>query len=679
MLLRTRISIVAALVLALLLAMLAGANALRENIQQRRLADAVLASQLALWHEARDIETARLRRGADTLAASGTFAKAVEARQREAALAALTEAGLDPARPDATVTFVAVFAGSRDLIWAAGRDPEQALLDASTFDRLLAGHEISGLQLDADNRPLLMAARAIALPGDTGVIAVGRTAQPAMQRLGTVLRGTVTLVSRRGQLAATTDPELWKAAAVNPSPRVASFEELDLGTRLYTVSSVPVLDIAGGAAGALTVISDRTEALSTSRTLTRLSVAGTLVLALVGVVGLNVYLWRSFRPLQSAIDALAALSRGDASVRLEVQGSDEIGRIGQAVTAFRRDAQTLAATRALRERVRRRQESVIRREINVLARALDDAERQEMLTLLDRRDEGERADDPLRRLAGVMGTLRGRIIEQHDSLTKMVVELREALRVKTQFIALQQELSIARDLQQAILPRQWPEHPAYTLWATMRPAKEVGGDFYDHFDVDGRRGLVVADVSGKGISAGLFAMVSKTLLRSLATQATVDLGAMVARVNDGLAVGNDSCLFVTVFYGELDPATGRFEYVNAGHPPPLLVHTDGTVEWLAVTDGMALGVMDGLDYGRGEVQLRPGDTLLVFSDGITEAMSPTQEEYGTERLATLFAGRVPADPREAAERMIAAVDAFAQGHEQSDDITCMALEWGGPR
>lgn len=253
-----------------------------------------------------------------------------------------------------------------------------------------------------------------------------------------------------------------------------------------------------------------------------------------------------------------------------------------------------------------------------------------------------------------------------------------AFHESMQLVALRQELDIAARMQQSILPRHWPKHTAYTLWGTMRSAREVGGDFYDHFELtEACRGLVVADVSGKGISAGLFGMVSKTLLRSAATTGAPASGEMLARVNDALAEDNENCMFVTLFYARLDPISGLLEYVNAGHPPPLLIHDDGQVEELPPPQGPALGVIEDIGYTAASLQLRPGDTLFMFTDGVTEGMNAGYEEFGVARLTALFVDRPPADPREAVERVLAAVSAFADGFEQSDDITCVALRYHG--
>ena len=250
-----------------------------------------------------------------------------------------------------------------------------------------------------------------------------------------------------------------------------------------------------------------------------------------------------------------------------------------------------------------------------------------------------------------------------------------AFRESLQLSGLRKEVDIAARMQQAILPRQWPVDDRFSLAGTMRPARDIGGDFYDHFPIDhGCTGIVVADVSGKGISAGLFGMVSKTLLRSVATQQDLGPAPVMARVNDVLCADNDSAMFVTTFFAQFDPATGWLRYVNAGHPPPLLLSALGEARWLPRAAAPALGVVESIEYPEQTLQLQPGDLLLVFTDGVTEAVDAGGQEFGGLRLAQLFDGRPPQSAREVIERVLAAVEAFAQGVEQFDDITCVVLQ-----
>ena len=249
-----------------------------------------------------------------------------------------------------------------------------------------------------------------------------------------------------------------------------------------------------------------------------------------------------------------------------------------------------------------------------------------------------------------------------------------------QLVGLRQELDIAAKMQNAILPRHWPQDDAFKLWGTMRSAKEVGGDFYDHFRIADRRlGMVVADVSGKGVPAALFGILSKTLLRAIAMRGSTDPSVAIKEVNEGLCEDNESCMFVTTFYAAFDSSTGHLDYVNAGHPLPLLVRADGSASYLPGTHGLALGVMEGVEFNRASVTLHSGDLLLMFTDGVTEAMNKQSQEYGCDRLLALFnkPGSPPMAPQQAVECMIADVDDFAKGTEQSDDITCIALRYFG--
>jgi len=250
----------------------------------------------------------------------------------------------------------------------------------------------------------------------------------------------------------------------------------------------------------------------------------------------------------------------------------------------------------------------------------------------------------------------------------------KAFAESLQWTRLRQELAIAADLQQSLLPRSWPSSVYYRLNGTMRPAREIGGDFYDHFVLpDGRRALVIADVSGKGITAGLFAMAAKSLVRTLAGTTGGDLPATLEQANEALAADNPSCMFVTLFCAAYDAVTGRLDYVSAGHPPPLHVRCDGISRWLDGPHGPALGMIGGVSFTHGYCDLAPGDLVLVYTDGVTEAMNAGQQQFGEQRLQALFRENVPVSPEAAIGRVLDAVNGFAAGCEQFDDITCMAL------
>lgn len=710
MLLRTRLSIIMAAGFAVLALLLDGVGGLKAELMQQRLASTMLAGEAVLWQQAVDDETVQLQRVLDYVAKDEAFGLAAALDDDASAREALRAAGIDTQADGAPASLIAVFNANREPLILEGRNPGTQILDATSFDRVLDGAETSGLRQGASGEPFLLAARPLRLSGGTGVLVVGRSAQGALKRIAPP-DGLATLVSLRSKLMATTDPALWERVQPKVAPRIASLTETEHDGRTFFLAVTPVQDIAGGAAGALVTMVDVTASQSASRQLSRWANGGTLALVLLGVVALNVYLWRSFRPLQSAIDALQALSRGDANVRLDVRGTDEIGRIGQAVAVFRRDVLELASNRALRDRVRRRQESVIRRELLTLAQAtgstgsadpdkaqqalpaVGDATRSSPapgLPVISAAGAAEasvapaapvdgREDNSLRRLAQVMGGLTGRIIEQHQSLTGMVVELREALHTKTQLVAIQQELEIARKMQRAILPRAFEARGGLVIAGTMTPAREIGGDFFDYFEIDEHRiAITVADVSGKGVPAALFMAVSRTLLRAVARLSTGPADCL-ARLNALLAADNEQMMFVTLFYMVIDTRDGSAVYANAGHNPPYVLRGNGDIEPIPATQGMALAILAEAEFEDVHLMLAPGDGIFLYTDGVTESFDPKRTMFGAKRLEMLLAQLRDCPVDEVPKRVEAEVMAFEAGGPRSDDVTCLMTRWRAAR
>jgi serine phosphatase RsbU (regulator of sigma subunit) len=273
--------------------------------------------------------------------------------------------------------------------------------------------------------------------------------------------------------------------------------------------------------------------------------------------------------------------------------------------------------------------------------------------------------------------LVSRVGDQYQQLDRLVTELREALRVKTQYIALQQELEVARKMQQSILPRAFQSRDGLALEATMRPAKEIGGDFYDFFMLDANHvAMAVADVSGKGVPAALFMAVSRTLLRAVA-QFSESPAKCLTRLNDLLAGDNEQMMFVTLFYAVLDTRDGSLVYANAGHNPPYVLRCHGAIEIIPSTGDMALAIMEGLDYCDGALFLAPGDSLFMYTDGVTEAFDPESAMFGQARLEALLAQLHGLSVAELPDRIIAEVKSFEAGGPQTDDITCLLARYRG--
>jgi len=248
----------------------------------------------------------------------------------------------------------------------------------------------------------------------------------------------------------------------------------------------------------------------------------------------------------------------------------------------------------------------------------------------------------------------------------------------TQLESLRTDLAIASQIQQAILPQVFPPFPEdadkVDIAASMTPAKDVGGDFYDFFRIDDNHiGLVIADVSGKGIPAAIFMAVSRTLTRATGIRGG-NPADCISYANKLLAAESVNCMFVTMFYGILDVNTGEVVYCNAGHNPPYIVRQDGEVKVLPMTQDPMVGAIGGIVFHQNTVQLAAGDALVMFTDGVTEAMNGVYEAYGEQRLEATLAHASQMSSQEIVDAIKADVATFVDGAEQSDDITVLVLK-----
>ena len=255
--------------------------------------------------------------------------------------------------------------------------------------------------------------------------------------------------------------------------------------------------------------------------------------------------------------------------------------------------------------------------------------------------------------------------------------MREAVRSRDELVALRRELGLAARMQESILPTVFPSDPRLEIHASMTPALEVGGDFYDFFPLEhGRMGVVMADVSGKGVPAALFMMVSRTLMKGTAIGES-DPCKAVSEVNRMLVESNEEAMFVTLFYSTFDPATGRLAFANGGHNLPYIVKKDGSVEQIACDSGLVLAVVPDFDFPAGALELDPGDLVFFYTDGITEAMDEEGEEFGEDALVRVLEATAGSDAASTSARVVEAVRAHAGEADQSDDITCLCLRYCG--
>lgn len=241
------------------------------------------------------------------------------------------------------------------------------------------------------------------------------------------------------------------------------------------------------------------------------------------------------------------------------------------------------------------------------------------------------------------------------------------------------ELNVATQIQSSMLPCIFPAFPdrdELDIYATMTPAKEVGGDFYDFFMVDERHvAIVIADVSGKGVPAALFMVIGKTLIKDH-TQPGRDLGEVFTEVNNILCESNDNGMFITAFEGVLDLVTGEFRYANAGHEMPFIYRKDGGYEAYKIRPGFVLAGMENIKYKEQKIQLNIGDKIFQYTDGVTEATDKDNQLYGMDRLHKVLNEKcLDCNPEQTLKLVKEDIDAFVGDNDQFDDITMLCLEY----
>lgn len=687
--LRTRLTAsVTALVVAL-----GGMGAIALALQQQRhvqqLDEALLAHQALAWSKTQEAVMKVLQRDVEKLAHTAGVAAALSAQDR-ARLAALSDAAahaVDGRRVD-------FYDAREQLAYTSSSDVDSGrLLSAARLSQLHAN--VSTLAAGVTRIPrrdmFWFASLTIrnARGGRVGTVALAEPVAPALQALSQSLNAELFLASSGGREIAATGPRHLEPLRVTFDPLKAQAQHVSVpsetadavpGRRDLVVASLPIMNIAERTIGLLVAVRDETEQTQQDHAFTAGFVVAILALAL-GTAG---WLWRhlqkSFEPLRASVAVLEALAAGERAQSIGdlwyERRDDEAGAIAKGVMALREKVLDLALLQEEQRRLGEQQERLIRREMRRLAETIDEESRGNVLGELEV-DGAE--DNTLARLSGTFGRMTNLISSQHSRLVDAMKELQASLVTRTLFESLQRELEIARNMQQAILPRLAPKASAVDVSALMVPAKEVGGDFYDYFVLhrDGVAHLVVvvADVSGKGIPAALFMAITRTLIKGHARR-VLSPAQTLALVNDELAEDNEQMMFVTIFLAVINLASGEMTYVNAGHNPPLLRRGDA-VSRLEAPRNMALGIAPALTFMEARMVLERGQQLFLYTDGVTEAVGPGEVFFGEDALLRTLR-ESPEEASVIAQTVLGEVRHFADQEPQADDITCVVVEYRGP-
>ena len=262
---------------------------------------------------------------------------------------------------------------------------------------------------------------------------------------------------------------------------------------------------------------------------------------------------------------------------------------------------------------------------------------------------------------------------------KEISSIRGWMEEHDKLVSIENDLTISREIQQAILPKNFspfPDQINIDIYGSMVAAKEVGGDFYDFFQIDNQRlGFVIGDVSGKGISAAIFMAVSRTLIRATGLKGD-SVTECMQHVNNLLCSESASCMFVTVFYGILNSQSGEIEYVNAGHNAPYILSTNKIKE-VELTNGLALGISADFSYQSKKITLNKDEQLLLYTDGVTEAINMDENAYGVNKFENFLSENLNLPVEQVIEKSLEDVKEFAGDAPQSDDITFLGLTFKG--
>lgn len=532
---------------------------------------------------------------------------------------------------------------------------------------LLPGQVSSGLE-KAEGEVLLVASLRLA-QGD--LLSLGVPASEVLGQIARFLGADLLLRDLEGVLQFASTPTLRDSA-----PVLHSGQTIEIDGRLFRLEPTPALNSAGSLVGEIFVLADATAEIKSRRLMLLVATALLLVAVTVTCTALYGVIRDALDPLSELARALQAVAGGDifASAAVSRRG-DEVGAIDDALEALRRNTIALDRLQTDNRLAGLRERALITQEISRLTAVLEGPARQEIFGLL--KVEGAT-------LGPAFASLSAHVVQQHRAMEELLAErtrdltlVRQALDERLQFNRMREELDVARRLQLSSLPTAYPERDCFKLHAAMVPAKEVGGDFCDLVMLDDDRLLLmIGDASGKGVGAAIFIAMARSLLRAAMGRGATPSEAL-AQANDTLAADNPTLMFATAIVAVLDCRTGLLTYANAGHNAPRCRSANGREAELPIETGIALGVMDGIDFVDQVLQLEAGYHLLMFTDGVTEAVGPGDTMFGDARLAAIVADPAYSEPARLVEAVTHSVEAFEETEPQADDITMVALHWRG--
>ncbi len=699
MLLRTRISLFVVLGVIVVSVCVGFAGYKREQLIRSQYSDEVINDQLNLWANIVDEKIEQIQDNLWLVRDNSELLTAVEERDSEAILRN-GEIILDHLLSEQVADRFDVIYPDYTLAYSS----QSSVFRSPIVDQVVASEainrnlELSGIGNDRQRNTAVVVAVPLVSPTTQHVIALAVIANDILHALVEMEKVNATntmIANRRGRLLVSSDSSLWNELSNLVDLRsINSLQTVSVGDNFYSVLVLPQVANLGNLVGRLINISDVTDHVLEQRQVSQFTITFIIVFVLLSLFGLYLYLTRSFGPLNEGVQVLNALAKGDTNVNIEhTTHNDEVGHIARAVNVYRSNLIDFNRFKLSQERQRARQQRFITREMTRLADTLDGEDKDALLAELEdlgqvvktvglKKSEEQYAkssdstesesrtmgdSDSLALVAIAFQSLSSRVQDQYD-------RLRKALETKEALIALRNELDIATRVQLSLLPEKLEETSSFQIHGGMWPAKEVGGDFLDYFRLDDDRvAMAIGDVSGKGVPAALFTVMTRTILRSIATHIDSP-GKVLESINTFLESNNDESLFVTLFYAILDEKSGRLHYASGGHNPPVIFDKNGA-RMLDTTDGIVLGMFDGFEFDSAYVDLERGSRIVMYTDGITEAFDANDEEFGDQRLLETVESLPYQDAESNVHYIHEKVDEFVDDAPQFDDIACIILHY----
>lgn len=514
------------------------------------------------------------------------------------------------------------------------------------------------------------------------VLTIALEAHPRLKNLADGLASSVLIMNLEGKEVVSTVPGLFSKMKTLIPIRRNSVIETKYKHITYKLVSQPLYDPDSRAIGVLVWFSDITSQTRRNFNMTLIEFFLALTFTTVLTIILYRYLRHALDPLGRSVEVLNALAIGNFQKAIDEddeETEDEAGSIAKGVAHLRNEMLNLQILRDERLRSAQQQSRLIREQLRLLAESLDSQSQKEVVQSLDSL-KGNSANNQLVDLATVLTRMSGLVTNQHRKLISLLNELKQAMETKALFASLQQELEIGRQMQLSILPVEVPNVKEVDIASVIIPAREIGGDFYDYFLLDNNHlGIVIADVSGKGVPAAFFMAIARSLLKNIASY-TSDVASTVKQLNDLLCQDNNQMMFVTVFYAVLTIDSGVLEYVNAGHNPPVFISKNKLPHFLPAQGNLALAVESDQSYQSSSITLSAGDIIFLYTDGVTEASRQDGMLFGEERLIEeLELSRLTKEISldHINENLIKKLRVFEDGAHQADDITCLILKYTG--